>query len=71
MNNEERYFLGRDESLHWYLVPLKNKKEWDEWTEISEDDERYWKVPEFAKRIDGYDSITFSNPKTFLKITYK
>ena len=48
---EEKYFLSQDCSSHWYVVPIKNKKEWDEWCEIDEDDERAWEAPDFAEEV--------------------
>lgn len=50
-----RYFIGRDNSGHRYLVPYDCRKAWEEWIDISEDDERGWEVPDEidAMRIDG------------------
>ncbi len=47
-NATARFFLGRDESSHWYLVPVERKEEWDAWTELSEDDEESWDERSFA-----------------------
>lgn len=60
--NIPRYFIGFDGSGHSYLVPLEKKDEWDVWTEISEDDERSWDVPDYAVYIDG-GLLTFSDPQ--------
>jgi len=59
-----RYFLGCDQSSHWYLIPLNKWVEWEVYKEIDEDDERSWNVPDFVKYIDGPHSITFTDPKT-------
>lgn len=60
---DERFFLGRDQSSHWYLVPVVNKLEWEAWTDLPEDDECSWESPEFAKMIDGPYSLTFTDPQ--------
>lgn len=61
--NEPRYFLDQDQSCHWYLVPLENSQEWEDWLEIDEDDEKSWEVPGFARRLDGDPArVTFSDP---------
>lgn len=57
-----RFFLGRDQSSHWYLVPLEHRAEWLAWTEIPENDERSWEPPAFARMIDG-PTISFTDPK--------
>ena len=60
----ERFFLARDCSNHWYLVPANKREEWNEWTNIDEDDSRAWQEPEWAKRIGGHPHwITFECPK--------
>lgn len=58
-----RFFLDQDSSCHWYLIPLEKAGEWSEFMDIPDDDERSWQVPEWAKMIDGYSSITFADPQ--------
>jgi hypothetical protein len=67
-----RYFLGSDDSCHTYLVPVQWREHWREWEELQskdpdtlsdEDRERAWTVPEYAKRIDGWHTITFTDPQ--------
>jgi hypothetical protein len=62
MSKPNRYFLGQDQSCHWYLIPVMYKDAWIEWCDIPESDERSWDVPFFAKEIDGYHSLTFTDP---------
>lgn len=57
-----RYFIGIDCSGHEYLIPLSKKKEWEEYTNIPEDDERSWNIPDYAESIDG-GTLTFENPR--------
>lgn len=58
-----RYFLSRDSSGHWYVVPVDKAVAWEEWTDIPEDDERAWTAPEFARSVGGSPScITFKDP---------
>lgn len=64
MKRMKRYFLDRDSSSHWYLVPEENRAEWQAWTELDEDDERAWDAPEFAERINSSpSSVTFEKPR--------
>lgn len=61
MNNKQ-YFLDTDGSCHWYLIDYSQKKEWDEWIDLDEEDPNAWEAPDFAKRIDGPQSIIFQKP---------
>jgi hypothetical protein len=58
-----RFFLSRDCSGHWYLIPLEKVIAWEKFSAIDEDDPRSWKVPKWAKMIDGAESITFTDPQ--------
>lgn len=63
MEEDKRYFLGSDNSGHNYLVLVEKRKEWFEWLDIPEDDERSWKVPEYAKILGiSLAYVTFTNP---------
>lgn len=58
-----RYFLGRDNDGHWYIVPVAMAAEWEAWSAIPEDDERAWDAPEFAHRFGGAPClVTFTTP---------
>lgn len=59
-----RYFLDSDQSGHWYLVPEEKRAEWDDWTNLNEDDERSWNEPSYAVRLGGSPSnVTFTDPR--------
>lgn len=61
-----RYFMDQDDSSHWYLIDVKYRKQWEKWLEALEEDPdnpNNWDIPKFAKRINGPNAITFSNPK--------
>jgi hypothetical protein len=47
------FFMSRDSSSHWYIVPAAKRAEWDAWCDMDEDDERAWVVPEYAERLNG------------------
>ena len=60
----ERYFLARDQSSHWYVVPVSKKLEWSEWCDLDENDERAWNAPEWAQSVGGAPSlVTFTEPQ--------
>lgn len=62
--DETWWFLASDNDAHWYLVPVAHRKEWYEWCDIPDDDERAWEPPTFAKRLGGGVSIVeFMNPR--------
>lgn len=58
-----RYFLDCDDDAHYYLVPENKRDEWNAWRAIPSDDERSWDVPDFARRINNWTSITFIDPQ--------
>ncbi len=63
LENLCRYFLGRDQSSHWYLVLADYSEQWTMWTNIPEEDERCWIVPWYATRINGGpEFISFLDP---------
>jgi hypothetical protein len=62
MKKPERYFLGTDNSSHWYLVPVSKSTQFFKWADLDEDDPKGWTAPKWAKQINGPGSITFSDP---------
>jgi hypothetical protein len=71
-NSGERYFIGTDDSCHTYLVPETKRAEWQKWEEFQSTDSTKWSqeecdyawtTPEYARRIDGWSSLTFTDPK--------
>jgi len=62
--NEERFFLGRDNSGHWYLIPLSHYDDYIRWNNLDKDDPESWDAPDWMKRLDGSPSrITFLDPQ--------
>jgi hypothetical protein len=53
----EEFIVVKDNDCHRYKIPRSKDKDWDEWLEIDEDDERSWDVPEYAERLDGGEEI--------------
>ena len=49
----KKYFLGRDNDCHWYIIDADKEGEWYEWVNLDGDDERCWNVPDFAESIDS------------------
>ena len=63
MSRHYRYFLGADNSGHWYLVDANKRTEFEVWTNLSDDDEAGWTCPEYAERINGSPAqVTFEQP---------
>lgn len=61
--DDERYFLDRDDSGHWYLVFESHRGAWNDWRSLDGDDEESWTCPKFAYRLaGGPSSVTFSKP---------
>ena len=58
-----RYFLDQDNSSHWYLVQEDKREEWTAWLDLPFDDPKGWDAPDFAKPIDGFWNITFTDPQ--------
>lgn len=58
-----RYYLARDNSGHWYVVPDGRRSDWVAWTLLPEDDERAWDAPDWAQRVNGAPGlVTFTDP---------
>lgn len=59
----KRYFLGRDNDCHWYLVDAAKRGAWNDWLNLEADDERSWEAPSFAQRLNGsHERVTFERP---------
>lgn len=59
----ERFYLSRDNDLHWYIIPADKRDEWASFLEIDPEDERAWNVPEFARPVGGSPlMVTFTDP---------
>jgi hypothetical protein len=59
----KKFFLCQDDDGHWYLVDNAIRDQWFAWLDIPGDDERSWKVPAGAERLDGAPNmIVFTNP---------
>jgi hypothetical protein len=72
LKDAPRFFIGTDDSAHYYLVQEANRAEWEKWeafqstdsTAWSIDECNYaWTVPDYARRIDGWSSLHFTDPK--------
>lgn len=55
IENRKKYFIDMDNSCHEYRIEADRKKDWREWQELDEEDERAWEQPDYAERIDGED----------------
>jgi len=61
--NQTRYFLGQDESSHWYLVLEDRVADWSKWLSLASDDPESWETPKCAIRLDGSPgSVSFTDP---------
>jgi hypothetical protein len=49
----EKFFIDQDESCHWYVILASHRKEWREWRNLDQDDEKAWTAPDYAQPI-GY-----------------
>lgn len=59
---DKRFFLAQDNDCHWYVIPEENRKDWERWVDLDQEDEDSWTVPPFAIRVNGSASrVTFTN----------
>lgn len=58
MPDNSGYFLDRDDSGHWYVVPVSQAKAWQEWLD-STDDEDFcsYAMPEGVEEVGGHPSL--------------
>ena len=59
----ERYFVDRDNSGHWYLIPVRARNEWNAWSDLDENDPVSWDAPSCAREIDNLSHLTFADPR--------
>ena len=57
----ERYFIGRDDAGHEYVVPIYRKIEFDEWNQMSTESEDFNPDLFNEYRLDGF--LTFVDPR--------
>lgn len=57
MSKDRRYFLGQDQSSHWYLVPANRREEFERWAAIDEEDSRGWLAPDYVTEIGCHISL--------------
>jgi hypothetical protein len=56
-----RYFFGKDDSAHNYLVRADRRVDWNAWLATGQAD---WEpCPSIARRIDGVEAWTFTDPQ--------
>jgi hypothetical protein len=59
-----RYFFGKDEDGHDFLIPEEKTVEWEQWqNELSGDGDES-KMPDGIEMIDNYKFYTFENLKS-------
>ena len=59
--SEQRFFIGYDNSGHEYIVPVERRMDFEDWSNIDEDDPDSWEAPEYAQRCEG--GLTFTDPR--------
>jgi phage baseplate assembly protein gpV len=64
MSNPIRFFVDQATDRTWVRVEERHRKDWEEWLEISDTDERSWHIPTYAHPIPNQSpsGITFENP---------
>jgi hypothetical protein len=60
--DDQEYVEVTDQSSHHYYIPLTRYAEWSAWSELDEEDERSWNVPDYAVPIDG-GHLIFKSPR--------
>jgi hypothetical protein len=62
--DDQDYMLVSDNDAHWYVIPASCERDWEDFREIPEDDERSWDVPTYAAAIGGSPSLLkFKQPR--------
>jgi hypothetical protein len=67
---EERFFFDKDQSSHWYMIPLSLLEIWQDFTSDDFDEDDVKACNKFEKlfgkyRIGGHPSqFSFSSPKS-------
>lgn len=65
----DKWFFGKDQDTHWYMVPFELRDKWREMTLNDFDDDDYDGIEEFERTFGQYrlgggiESYVFENPK--------
>jgi hypothetical protein len=61
----ERYFIGEDPDFGacHYLVPVSRRQDWDDWCGLPGDNPQCSTPPDFVKRVDYLEELTFAEPR--------
>lgn len=60
----ERFYLSQDNDSHWYIIPVDNETDWQDFLELDPDDDEAWEPPSFAVPTDGGPTmVTFTDPR--------
>jgi hypothetical protein len=59
-----RFFIAQAHDRTWCRVEEARRKEWNEWMELDDTDEKAWFIPSYAEPIPDMtpSGITFENP---------
>lgn len=57
-----RYFLDCDDDGHVVLIPASRRAEWETFINLPYDYAR--RLPDYAKEVDGFNSVTFIDPQS-------
>ena len=62
--SEERYTLEQDDDGHWYIVPCRVIREFENWlSKCGEEEFDPYGFPEGVEKVGGaYNLVTFTNP---------
>lgn len=59
-----RYFIARERSGDYFIVPEWARAAWAEWDALPSDDDRSWNPPAYAQHLyDGLATLTFTDPR--------
>ena len=54
MKSEERFYFDTDSSMHWYLLPISSRKEWEKMFVDDPDDDDTKFLNSFEKKYSKY-----------------
>lgn len=58
-----RHCVMTDGEGHYYLVPITKKPDFQIWLDLTDSAELAYRLPSWAKQIDGVHKLTFSDPR--------